>query len=362
MLNTDLEPFISELCKEKIGVVSCVSVKSLYPQKRFADLEFIRAELYSDLVIFDGSLEEDDCIKLGDNYACIRHACYLMDNVVVVSRTELPLNFIPNSFQTNVLPVGEELMESHQFYSDKICTNADIIRWLKKHLATLFQENRLPRKQQFKISKDSLSYEDIFTNPINIVECNDKIYSQTKHYLKNRYEHTAFISYRSYYYDNLCNGFNVKKLEQIILEYHKKINPNEAWKVLYYHSGSLTQDCLTEYRRWGLVNYIENIFKKVDEVWIFDTQQTTDGNSYWDSWFTQSEFISLMSIKESLPELCPNIIHFDAISGKFAPLTDLPQIPKELSKNLSVIMANSDIIYGDIVTFKRMCLLKYYVG
>lgn len=63
------------------------------------EYEFHRAVLYSDVVIFDGSLEEDG-IALGENYACIPHAPYLMDNVIVVSRTELPINFIPNAYQT----------------------------------------------------------------------------------------------------------------------------------------------------------------------------------------------------------------------------------------------------------------------
>lgn len=63
------------------------------------EYEFHKAMFYSDVVIFDGSLEEDG-IALGENYACIPHAPYLMDNVIVISRTELPINFIPNAYQT----------------------------------------------------------------------------------------------------------------------------------------------------------------------------------------------------------------------------------------------------------------------
>lgn len=97
-----------------------IDVNTNFIQSDAIEDEFHRAVLYSDVVIFDGSLEEDG-ISLGNNYACIPHAQYLMDNVIVVSRTELPINFIPNAYQTNVTPIGEE-SEYERKQNSKICS------------------------------------------------------------------------------------------------------------------------------------------------------------------------------------------------------------------------------------------------
>lgn len=315
------------------------------------EYEFHKAVLCSDVVIFDGSLEEDG-IALGENYACIPHAPYLMDNVIVVSRTELPINFIPNAYQTNVVPIGEETKEERERNPQKHYTNEEIIEWLKGCLATMIKEGRLPRKPEFKIAKELLIDSNTILNYFN------KIYPLTEGNKKNRYEHTAFISYRSYYGEHKSNGYSIKELEKVILDYHKEHNPTEKWRVMYYISGSLAQDCLTEYRRWGLMEYVNNIFKQVDEVWAFNTHDTTYGPSYWDSWFTQGEFISLMNLKQNLSHCCPKIMMFDSSTGESKELTDLPKIPKDLKHELSIIKANSDTVYGDISAYKRMCLLK----
>ena len=94
--------YILSLLEEKHEDSIDVEINSIHSDT--PEYEFHKAVLYSDVVIFDGSLEEDG-IALGENYACVTHAPYLMDNVIVVSRTELPINFIPNAYQTNVVPI-----------------------------------------------------------------------------------------------------------------------------------------------------------------------------------------------------------------------------------------------------------------
>ena len=347
--NKGFNSSVISLIREKIGRNVEVGINSIHSDA--PEYEFHKAVLYSDVVIFDGSLEEDG-IALGENYACIPHAPYLMDNVIVVSRTELPINFIPNAYQTNVVPIGEETKEERERNPQKHYTNEEIIEWLKGCLATMVEEGRLPRKPEFKVSKELLTDSNKILNYFN------KIYSLTEGNKKNRYEHTAFISYRSYYGKHNSNGYSIKDLEKVILDYHKEHHPAEMWRVMYYTSGSLAQDCLTEYRRWGLMEYVNYIFKQVDEVWIFNTHDTKYGPSYWDSWFTQGEFISLMNLKQSLLHCCPNIMMFDSSTGESKELADLPKIPKDLKHELSIITANSDTVYGDISAYKMMCWRK----
>lgn len=340
---------IKSLMVEKVGL--CVDVEINSIRSDAPEYEFHKAVLYSDVVIFDGSLEEDG-IALGENYACIPHAPYLMDNVIVVSRTELPINFIPNAYQTNVVPIGEEMEEERKRNPQKHYTNEEIIEWLKGCLATMIEEGRLPRKPEFKIVKELLTDSKTILNYFN------KIYSLTEGNKKNRYEHTTFISYRSYYGEHKSNGYSIKELKKVILDYHKERDPTETWRVMYYTSGSLAQDCLTEYRRWGLMEYVNYIFKQVEEVWIFNTHDTKYGPSYWDSWFTQGEFISLMNLKHNLPHCGPRIMMFDSSTGESKELTDLPIIPKDLNRELSIITANSDTVYGDLSAYKNMCWRK----
>lgn len=204
---------ITSLTVEKVGQRVDVEINSIHSGT--PEYEFHKAVLYSDVVIFDGSLEEDG-IALGENYACIPHAPYLMDNVIVVSRTELPINFIPNAYQTNVLPIGEETEEERERNPQKHYTNEEIIEWLKGSLATMIEEGRLPRKPEFKIAKELLTDSNTILNYFN------KIYPLTEGNKKNRYEHTAFISYRSYYGEHKSNGYSIKELEKVILDYHKK--------------------------------------------------------------------------------------------------------------------------------------------
>ena len=340
---------ITSLLMEKVEKSIEVEINSIHSDA--PEYEFHKAVLYSDVVLFDGSLEED-VIALGENYACIPHAPYLMDNVIVVSRTELPINFIPNAYQTNVVPVGEETKEERERNPQKRYTNEEIIEWLKGCFVTMIEEGRLPRKPEFKIAKELL------TDCNSILNYFNRIYSLTKGNKKNRYEYTAFISYRSFYGEHKSNGYSIKELEKVILDYHKEHHPTEKWRVMYYTSGSLAQDCLTEYRRWGLMEYVNYIFKQVDEVWVFNTHDTKYGPSYWDSWFTQGEFISLMNLQHNMPHCCPKIMMFDSSTEESKELTDLPKIPKDLKRELSIVTANSDTVCGDISAYKRMCIRK----
>ena len=313
------------------------------------EIDFFKAQLECDLVIFDGSLEEDG-LKLGDNYSCVGHAPYLLDNVIVVSRTVLPINYIPN--ETNVPPIGEE-EQIEENLPKKNYTNIEICSWLTDRFCQWIIAGRLPRKSEYKRRLPPL--EKLFNGADDVASIQwlvkeaSEISEKTQIYKQNRYEHTAFISYRSYYYHNTCNGYSVKELGTYILEYHKKQNPNENWKVLYYPQGSLAQDCMTEYRRWSLMTYVDNIFKEVPEVWIFDTHDPAFGPSYWDSWFTQGEIISLMMLHQSLPELCPKIFEFNPSTGKHREihLRELPLITGINKDDLNLITANSEILYGD---------------
>lgn len=124
--------------QQEYNAVFEVYIRSIHSEA--PKYEFHRSVLYSDIVIFDGSIE-DEGIELGENYACIPYAPYLMDNVIVVSITKIPINFIPNAFQTNITSIGEESEEERKINSTKHYPNEEIIEWLNGFSTRMFVEN-----------------------------------------------------------------------------------------------------------------------------------------------------------------------------------------------------------------------------
>lgn len=49
---------------------------------------------------------------------------------------------------------------------------------------------------------------------------------------------------------------------------------------------------------------------------------------------------------------------FDSSTGQAEELKNLPKIQERLNNELSIILANSDMVYGDIAAYKNKCLLK----
>ncbi len=313
-----------------------VDIEVIYPGDfRFGQLFFFSYERKADLVIYDASIEDDGGeIKIGENYACAPHAPYMNDNVLVVSRTVLPLNFIPHT--TNVLPFGEDYMYDGSLKYIRSYDNNDIVLWVIEQIKKRYKEGNLLRKNK---KNDSLTRDPVKKDPNLFIHDGRKV---------------AFVSYRSYYNEpHKCGQCSVQDLERIILDYHKKINPNEEWRVLFYPPGSLSQDCPTEDLRWSLMCYVQNVFIHVDEVWIFNSDKE-DVCSYWDSWFTQGEFISLMIINQGLNDCMPKVYMFNPHDGLFKEIKDFPHLSDEARTELGAITANSDNLWGDRAAMKKL--------
>ena len=119
--------------------------------------QLVKAALNNDIVIVDGSLEEDEFKKFnldfGANYECITPAVMSLDNVLILSRTQIPLNFTP--LRSNVRRMGQykdevnENNEGRKGYQLEY-SNSQIISWLKKELIAMNEANRLVRDIKLK--------------------------------------------------------------------------------------------------------------------------------------------------------------------------------------------------------------------
>ena len=312
-------------------------VNVIYPSdSEYNTIHFDVYQKQSDIVIFDASIEEYENGLLGDNYKCATHAPYMNINVLVISRTVLPLNFKPHT--TNVLPFGENFNIDEDGKIELIVSysNDSIVKFIQENV-TILIHNQV----------SGISFKD---------DSDDSVKKDPQLFLSNG-EKVAFISYRSFYYDenHQCGGANIHTLKQHILDFHKQKNPDEPWKVLFYPPGGLAINSLIESLRWTLLTAIQSVFICVDEVWIFDTD-STDDKSYWDSWFTQGEFLSLMSIQRGLPNHLPKVFLYNPHTRTSTELKDLPIIPDKEYRELSLLESNSDILWGDYAALRNVIL------
>ena len=309
--------------------------------------DMMKSIMENDVVFFDASLEEEDGLPLGANYAAATANIISNDNILVVSRTVLPLNFIP--CRTNIPEIGKEEVQADGRLKQEY-TNTEILIWLEQEIYRMIEQKRLPRPQEllmqippFKDIKRSNGSE-ITNKAIEVTKENVDFLST----LKNT--QCSFISYRSYYYSHSCNGWDIKKLDAYIRGLHE----GEPWKTLYYPGGILSQEFMPEIRRWGFFSFVDRKIRECSEFWIFDTPRD-NGFSYWDSWWTQGEIISLMYQKFHGNKL-PDIYIFNPLTGSHEKkdASFIPDLSKDTANELARFYANSDFMSGGLEALNVM--------
>lgn len=167
----------------------------------------VKAALNNEIVLVDGSLEEEEFKKFnlgfGTNYECITPAVMSLDNVLILSRTQIPLNFTP--LRSNVRRMGQ--------YEDKVnkenngrkgyqleYSNKQIASWLKKELIAMNETNRLVRDINLLLNIENYKegIEELVRRQKEIFEENTKFIESTR---KEKGEIKCFISYRGCYYN-----------------------------------------------------------------------------------------------------------------------------------------------------------------
>ena len=315
--------------------------------------DMLKAIMQNDLVIFDGSLEYDINGNWCSQYEASTANIISNDNIAVVSRTILPINYTP--FLTNVPSFGSQGVEKGYNFS-----NNSIIQWLQKTIVTMNENGRLPRSSSHMLNLPP--FEDINEeNYAPLIAKMNEITEENVDYIHNSSKHknSAFISYRSYYCKNTSNGWDVEKLADYIKDYHKETD-GTIWDVIYYPSGVLSSELMPEFRRWGFISYVDRKLRETDEVWIFNTSNSNGEVGYFDSWWTQGEIISLMYIKKHNPDKLPTIFIFDTTLGCAQQMPDsfIPDVPDEVDKELVRYFCNSDFMSGGVESLAPMRLFR----
>lgn len=309
--------------------------------------DMLKACMADDLVIFDASIEQDESGSWDSNYTAATANPCALDNILVVSRTRLPINF--STLRTNVPELGQNDKDANGKPITEFA-NEEIVQWVKLEIEQMTKEfpiqgskplsPRIPVDNDLKFNLPP--FEQLGTVDKSFYDIQEKKMTDSLNYMAKIKRKGAFISYRSYYYKNEYHGIKAQDLEKIIKNFHN----DKDYPVTIYAEGDIAFEFMTEQRRWFVESFVDRKMRTVEEVWIFETD-SIDGYGYYDSWWTQGEIISLMYMKASgfsLPKIY--VYHYDEKKEEMV-ITQkdesfIPELSKELNHELAQYFANAE--------------------
>ena len=266
LLNGILETFFHDALGhsyEKGHYICYVDTKrsikiKVYDQSKYAVTvnDCILSCYEDDLVIFDASIEGDNCEI--NNYRLANALQSPLEHVLVVSRTYLPLNFY--TYKTGGFPS----------YKQQSLSNESIMRWLENELSRI--DFRLLRDRNTKEIKNIVNYLKV---------------SKTEYDSIRATETSIFISFRTKY----AQKENNSEYKYSVSELAKRIETGCYGKprtVKYLDNGSLVfnTELLTQWKAWQLLCIIDKEYiSYCDEMWIYAS------DDYLNSWWTMGEQI-----------------------------------------------------------------------
>lgn len=337
------------------------------------------------IVIIDGSIEEVDNYKLGANYECITPAVSSLDNVLVVSRTQLPLNFIACRSNVPLLGEPDKIKRNNRGGYTKSYNNNEILTWLCSELKKMYYNvnendentNRLIRPDNLKIDLANSTLSDLMQREKDVMEENIAARRRESHFKdkddNEREKKKIFISYRTRYYttedepqkSRYGGKYNIVDVAERIKKYHNEIGDATEWDdPFYYPVGVLSNEFMPENRRWAFVSLPDRKIRECHEFWIFNTRNKLNSNGeieevgYWDSWWCLGEFLTVIRMKYA-GQLKTNFKVMIFNPDKDNPIEELPldQIPSmtdEQNRELARYFANGDFLETGLETMDGM--------
>lgn len=393
-LSMQIKDELVKFLKDEKGIKANVIIsesKGLKPEngKPASAFEVLQSALNGEIVIIDASIEECDGYDLGINYECITPATSSLDNILIVSRTELPLNYIP--CRSNVALLGRDDISAKELFGDifddelqkimpcndkgkykKEYSNEFIMAWIKYTLLKMDKNGRLNREHLPKLDVSNFT-DEIFKREMEIMKENDEAIKK-----ENGNKRKSFISYRSKYYPKAneeeaeytyygkCgNKYTIEDVVTKIKDYHG--NSTEWDEPFYYPNGVLSNELMPEVRRWAFVAMPDRVIREADEFWIFETKHKkgADGKpievGYWDSWWCLGEFLTIVRMKYS-GQLKKDfkLLIFDPDTDEIieVPYDEIPSMTDEQNRELARYFANADFLEAGYESMENMRKLQ----
>lgn len=299
------------------------------------------AYLCDDVVIFDGSLEDEtgEGMKssIGQQYDAMLEPMKTSYHVLIVSRSQIPFNVMcirkggyPQYIRTGVSKYKETL------------DNEEILMWL----SDIFTRSGAKLRNGHKLEHE---YYQGLPDKEKAELLNDRIKKDVEETKKDSGEKAqVFVSYLSRYSQYFSGretrdcGYTVEDLIKFISE--TQDIPSE--QIGYFPPGNLSRELMTVQRRWEIISVTDDFIRECRQFWILDAP------GYSQSWWTLSERVTLSYIFAEEPEKCPDIYvaKFDMESGSFrvkeyldggAKKRFLPKIDETTVRELARYFANS---------------------
>ncbi|HYG10132.1 MAG TPA: hypothetical protein VD835_09310 [Pyrinomonadaceae bacterium] len=259
--------------------------------------DFNRACLYDDIIVFDASVEE------GHNYGAATAQPMVLDKVLVVSRSYLPLNFY-----------GLREGGAPGYPLPKYQSNDAIIVWLRE------QVNGLLNAPDFEPGRTGLLH--------YIGSARKSLKMQEERWNNSG---RVFVSYRSRHFI---------AAERLKLAVEQGVLPGVRQSpVTLLRPGELAYDdeVLTEYRHWQLVSMIDRKIGAAGEMWVYNTED------YLHSWWTRAELVTI-AYRRASGIRTPTVSLFDPFTHKLQPAPDglVPELTVEQRRRLARWYSNTD--------------------
>lgn len=300
----------------------------------------IEAYLCDDVIIFDGSLEdqgEDGESNIGQQYDAMIEPMKSSSHVLIVARSQVPFNVMcvrkggyPKYVKTGVSRYKEHL------------DNKEIIKWIKnmftEHDGGLLNSRKVDRKYYQGLSDQQKA--ELLEEIIQKDSDESELYSGG--------DMQVFISYLSRYSMYFPGPKQEKRKYTVedLIEYISKTQGIPLEQIGYFPPGSLSRELMTVQRRWEIVSVTDDFIRGCKQFWILASP------GYEQSWWTLSEQMTLSYILAENPAECPDIYvaKYDAKSGCFrvkkyldpeSKKRFLPKIDEDTRREMARRFANS---------------------
>jgi hypothetical protein len=259
--------------------------------------ELNRACLDDKIVVFDASIED------GNNYAAATAQPMVLEKVLVVSRTYLPLNFY-----------GLREGGAPNYPEPAVQTNENILAWLREQLAELLHSTALK-----PAAGGIINY---FRSMIESLDAQERMWNR---------EGRIFISYRSRCFSE------VEQLKRRIQ--NGLVRGVQPSSVRFLRPGELVyeDEVLTKFRHWQLVSMIDRKIGASEEMWVYRTED------YLASWWTRAELVTI-AYRLACGSHAPRVRIYDPHDDTLydPPEGWLPSINHEQRRRLARWYANTD--------------------
>lgn len=243
----------------------------------------IMACLAFDVVIFDGSIENDE----NEQYRAAVELMKCLDHVLIVSRTPLPFNFsgmrrggAPGLLKTGTSKYGNKM------------TNDEILRWI---LSTLEHSSmELPRGLKLKLKANEFE-----RNMQQIIAVETKMAWDSEMRIQGK--QGVFVSYLSRYSKFYHGKSPDEPYVEDLFKNISEISQVSMDEIRYFPPGEISLEFMTGQRRFEIASIAEKAIVDCKAFWIYDTPD------YASSWWTFGERMALVHIFDKAIDKCPDI-------------------------------------------------------